>query len=359
MLSRKLASDISKKMMEIIPYNVNIMDEKGVIIGSGDSSRLGRVHEGALETLKEKRSIEIEKENGGTKPGVNTPIFFRGDVIGVIGITGKPSEVRQFSKIVSITAELLINQEYSLNEYLIEKKLKEEYIYELLYSDKEYDDDFIQKGKMLDIDISKDRFAIVLRYKKESEEKIKKVLDKKLSKDEFFINIGSDRIALISVCEYKEEYRGRKILSYLKDFNIKIGVGEGLKTIHHSFIQGVKALNIGEKLKGKENIFFYNKIKLFYFMEEFFRKDDNKEIIKRLKREDKELFYTFITYFDMNGEKNNTAKKLHIHRNTLSYRLSKIEEITELSFENYIDLFQYLSSYIGYKLEDICANEQK
>ena len=86
-------------------------------------------------------------------------------------------------------------------------------------------------------------------------------------------------------------------------------------------------------------------------MEEFFFQEENKEIINKITNEDKELFETFITYFDMNGERNKTAEKLHIHRNTLSYRLKKIEELTSLKFEEYTDLFQYLSSYIGYKLK--------
>lgn len=51
MLSRELAQNISKKMMEVIPYNVNIMNEKGVIIGSGDKNRIGNIHKGAVETL--------------------------------------------------------------------------------------------------------------------------------------------------------------------------------------------------------------------------------------------------------------------------------------------------------------------
>ena len=57
-------------------------------------------------------------------------------------------------------------------------------------------------------------------------------------------------------------------------------------------------------------------------------------------------------YFDMNGDKNKIATELHIHRNTLNYRLKKIEELTSLNFDNYIDLFQYLSSYISYKLRN-------
>lgn len=61
MLSKELAQSIVNKVMEVIPYNVNIMDEDGVIIGSGDSSRIGSLHEGALEALKNKKQLRFLK----------------------------------------------------------------------------------------------------------------------------------------------------------------------------------------------------------------------------------------------------------------------------------------------------------
>lgn len=351
MISKELAQNISNKMMDVIPYNVNIMNDKGIIIGSGDKSRIGNIHEGALETLKKKYVIEIDKEKGKVKPGVNTPIFFRGNVIGVIGITGSPAEVRQFSKLVSVTAELLINQEYTLNEYLIKKKLEEEYIYELLYSNKEYDNDFIQRGKMLGIDITKRRIVIILSYDKKFENKVISILNNFLDMEEKFISTSNNRIAVIMLDDKKFNDKLIRLKNALKNYFVRIGIGTNHKIIQHSFLEGIEALNIGEKLYEKEVLSFYKKIKLFYYMEEFFFQEENKEIINKITNEDKELFETFITYFDMNGERNKTAEKLHIHRNTLSYRLKKIEELTSLKFEEYTDLFQYLSSYIGYKLE--------
>lgn len=58
MLNRELAQNIVNKMMEVIPYNVNIMNHKGVIIGSGDSNRIGMIHNGALEALRVKRLLK-------------------------------------------------------------------------------------------------------------------------------------------------------------------------------------------------------------------------------------------------------------------------------------------------------------
>lgn len=352
MLSKKLAQNISKKMMEIIPYNINIMDENGVIIGSGDKYRIGSIHKGAIETLKKKCVTEVYEDIEGAKIGVNTPIFFRGKIIGVIGITGDLDKVRQFSKLVSVTAELLINQEYTLNEYIIKKKLEEEYLYELLYSNKEYDNDFIQRGKSLGIDLNEKRAIIILNYEREDEELIKVKLEKIIENNEYFINISNNRLAMILIFSSNFNEKVRRIDRSLESYKISIGVGNQHGILQNSLIEAIEAVNIGQKLYKNNRIIFYNKIKFFYYIDDFFPQEQNEEIIQNIKAEGKDLINTFIMYFDMNGDKNKIATELHIHRNTLNYRLKKIEELTSLNFDNYIDLFQYLSSYISYKLRN-------
>ena len=55
----KLAQDIVDKTMKILGKNINIMDENGIIIGSGDRKRLDQFHEGAAKVIKEKKKLVI------------------------------------------------------------------------------------------------------------------------------------------------------------------------------------------------------------------------------------------------------------------------------------------------------------
>lgn len=52
MLNKKSAQKIVNKMMEVVLYNINVMDNEARIIGSGDQSRIGTHHCGAAEALK-------------------------------------------------------------------------------------------------------------------------------------------------------------------------------------------------------------------------------------------------------------------------------------------------------------------
>lgn len=58
-ITYKLAQNIVNKTMNILKKNINIMDKKGVIIGSGYKSHLNQFHEGAAKVIKKGKKLEI------------------------------------------------------------------------------------------------------------------------------------------------------------------------------------------------------------------------------------------------------------------------------------------------------------
>lgn len=99
-ITHQLAQQIVDRTIRIIGKNINIMDENGYIVGTGDRSRLNKYHEGAALVIKNKEKMFIYPENKesliGVKPGVNLPIEDNNRLIGVVGITGNPDEVGPF-----------------------------------------------------------------------------------------------------------------------------------------------------------------------------------------------------------------------------------------------------------------------
>ncbi len=59
-LDTKMAQDIVARTMRIIDTNINVMDARGRIIGSGDRERIGELHEGALLVLSQGRVVDID-----------------------------------------------------------------------------------------------------------------------------------------------------------------------------------------------------------------------------------------------------------------------------------------------------------
>lgn len=116
MLFPDLANKIVREVRRLIKENIIIINIQGVIIASTDIERIGQFHEGALRCAKQKKTVIITKEDErrlhGVKAGMNLPLLFHDEVIGVIGITGEPENISQYGEILRKMTELLIHENY-------------------------------------------------------------------------------------------------------------------------------------------------------------------------------------------------------------------------------------------------------
>lgn len=115
-LDHDLAQDIVDRAMAILPCNVNVMDSQGLILGSGEPERINTRHEGAQLVLANGRIVELDADAArclkGVQPGVNLPLMLDGRLIGVLGLTGEPQQLRTYGELVRMTAEMLLAQRY-------------------------------------------------------------------------------------------------------------------------------------------------------------------------------------------------------------------------------------------------------
>ncbi|WP_139905773.1 CdaR family transcriptional regulator [Clostridium thermarum] len=347
-LTEHLAQNIVDKMMEVIPYNVNIMNADGIIIGSGDKSRIGQLHQGAVKAIREEKLIAVHKIAGGAKPGVNVPIYFNNEIMGVIGISGDPSTVEAFASIVKVTAELLINQEYAFNERRTRERVKEEFLYQWAYS-KDYDENFLHMAEALHIDLNINRTAVVINN---GEKNIVDKLKKYLYPEEYVVRINLGRVLIFMKADNKLNKRIITLCESL--YNItKVGVGSKQEIMSKSVQQAIKAIGITEKLGMKKKICNYSELAFIDSIVKTIKKDSFYSLVEKINEESKglDLIDTLITYIMLNGEVNSTAAELHIHRNSLNYRLKKIQEITGKDPRNFVELMELFIACILYKLK--------
>ncbi len=135
-LNDNLARQIVARAMKILSFSVNVMDERGLIIASGNPERIHERHEGAVLALTENRVVEISEATAlqlkGVRPGINLPIAYQGELIGVIGISGDPDEVRAYAELVRMTAELILEQAALTEQLQWDKRHKEELVLQLI-----------------------------------------------------------------------------------------------------------------------------------------------------------------------------------------------------------------------------------
>lgn len=330
-LTVKAAEEIVREVMKVIPYNVNVMDQDGVIIGSGEKSRIGTLHEGASEAIKRGEPVDIFTSGEGIREGVNEPIFVNGDIVGVVGITGPVKEVKPFSQLVRISAALLLEHSATLFNKMEEKRHKEEFLHELLDCKNPYTPSLKERALIYDMDLEKEVRVMVLLSS--SPDETERVL-----KEENYIKRESGRFI---VCLQKEaDPLIREILK--EEGLVKIGLGDSHFSTSMSLEQADKALDTGLKIRPRQSCFYWSDWGLFSELSsmEFTSLCRSRTAKLRERGQKQNLFETLKTFIEENCEIGETAWRLNIHRNTLGYRLDKIQEITGKNPRDILDLME-------------------
>ena len=164
-LDTKMAQDIVARTMRIIDTNINVMDARGRIIGSGDRERIGELHEGALLVLSQGRVVDIDdavaKHLHGVRQGINLPLRLEGEIVGVIGLTGEPESLRKYGELVCMTAEMMLEQSRLMHLLAQDSRLREELVMNLIQAE-ENTPALTEWAQRLGIDLNQPRVAAVV-----------------------------------------------------------------------------------------------------------------------------------------------------------------------------------------------------
>ena len=189
----------------------------------------------------------------------------------------------------------------------------------------------------------------------------------------FWVVDGSQIILLIGLTESKKDKSNvliRKVEQFLSDSLGKLethvsvgqviaGYGRGYKSyteIVKSYQEALHAVKI-KKLFPREiaGIHGYHELGIYRYLlkckqwdEEQGYENERLEVLKQYDRDNQTAMQeTLETFLDAAGKVNVTAQRLHIHINTLSYRLRRIEEIMQVDLEN---MNQRTSLYLELKM---------
>jgi carbohydrate diacid regulator len=165
-LSTHLAQDIVARTMRIIPFNVNVMDAHGVILASGDAARVGELHDGALLALAKRATVEVDAASSrlmhGAKPGINLPLVVGGRLCGAVGLSGAPAAVRQFGELVRLTAEMILEQASLAGELQRDSRYREAFVLNLIRPDAGGRPDLEAWGRRLGVDLRRMQVVFLL-----------------------------------------------------------------------------------------------------------------------------------------------------------------------------------------------------
>lgn len=218
--------------------------------------------------------------------------------------------------------------------------------------------DVYNRAKNMHIPIEARRAVIMIEPKNPNDNLILEVLKGlyETSTKDFVTAVDESHIILVKMLEDREGYKElNKIAKYIVDIlnteamvNVRVAYGtivDEIKDVSKSYKEAGMALDVGRIFYEEKNVLAYDQLgigRLIHqlpislcdmFLSEIF---EGKEI-----EFDEETLTTVHKFFDNNLNISETARQLFLHRNTLVYRLEKIQKKTGLDVRVFDDALTF------------------
>ena len=357
--------------MSLLGRDVSLIDPTGEVVASYDPNLVETKLAGAESVLRSKEAVELADQHA-----VGFPVMRDGQVAAAIIIHSDFKTVKDFIPITGSLVELLFDREAEQSLAGNLDQLLWQFFHSLSDAERER---IVSEVRLLGVDLTKPRFVVLVHYPGFADE-LATAKDKAAPITRFKENFGREIAAVFPTSNdntityfghnrfllLKDASKGTETLEIFRQKseqmlrnigkNLTLGVGglylgvEGLLT---SFREADTALRLGMKMHEPGGTYFVDDLGLYVVFGNV-SADKQIQMAKKLlapllKEED--LLKTVRSYFSENLNLTKAAEKLHIHRNTLIYRLGKIKDLTKLDPENFEDAVQIKLALVLLDLE--------
>jgi carbohydrate diacid regulator len=349
-LSAELAGEIADETTRILGHNVLITDENAQVIGSGDVSRVGTIHEASVAVVKSGVAASHNAAEAaalvGVRPGITMPIVLDGAVVGTVGITGSPAQVVRLGRLVQRQTEILLRESLFQRTRLLRENRLTQLARDIVEFDPRIVDEQIihATGVELGYDLGQQRGAIMFEVQPGPESYPSSVR----AIGEVF-DAGTDIVAELAAGRYvvlhhpspddAETLRSlaRRAAALLRERHgvvVHIGIGEsgsGVAALADSCADAKAALQLAGDGTGEiREISDLRVRQLLDSTSNVARARFTRSQLVRLSGENDfpALRETLVAWCECGFNLVTTAQRLAIHRNTVIYRLDKVSRLT-------------------------------
>lgn len=363
-----LTTEVARRIVErtgpVVGRNVNVMDERGLILASGDPARLRHRHEGALVAAERGSAVVIDADESrmlrGVQPGVNIPLHHRGVVVGVIGISGPPEEVRILADLIRVTAELILEQAVDLESGHRRQQAREELLTGLV-TGRGDDASTARRAADLSIDLTVPRRCTVVRAAGEQEVEALRAVQWGVAAlpDTLHARTDADELAVwwpADAHRVAEDVR-RVVRTHADHLRVAEGrVVAGVGAVQESWRSALDTLAVADlaaDLYEQRDLPF---VALLRGLRDDRRAEEIAAPWRALEAADRhgELRATLRAWIEHDLHPGRCAAALHVHRNTLRGRLDRIERVTGLGVRRVPGLLQL---YVGPLLAEVSRDD--
>lgn len=391
MLDPPVAQEVSDTITAAIGHNVLITDDHGIVIGSGDTARVGSFHEASMPVIARAAGAHHDEAGAsrleGVLPGVTLPLLLGGRVVGTVGITGPPEVVQRFGEIVRIQTEIMLRETMLVRLAALRERALEELFGALTSFDADLlsEEALTTRAAELGYHLDLPRVAAVLAVESEPVAKegersseaprslridlVRTVRTVFARSQDLVAAVGQQGIGVL--CEVnpgdRSQVRPRRLcaraigeLQARHRVTCRAGIGQPgsvLDDLRQSYEDAWTALRLGRRLDPEQAIYHteeYRVPDLLLGVSVRSRQRYRTQTLGSLPSQSNwsELRRTIMAWCESGYRLVDTARTLKVHRNTLVYRLERLEELTGSSLRDYRHAF---ALYLACLLTDLEA----
>ena len=359
----KLFENMIYQIREVIDKEFGVMDGIGLILACSDEGKVGRTNPLAAEVAETKDRFCVIDGVSFQKVYVkNKPEF-------ITYICSDDEESRKCLSLISINV-------YNIRIYHEDKFDKSNFIKNIIMENIP-PGDIALRAKELHLAYGAYRAVFLIKTGKTKDiyphEVIQNLFPNKVK--DFVVVLDNEETVLVKELKSGDDHKeiervaGTIIDTLNTELMIKahIGIGsvtDNIKDIGRSFKEARTALHIGGIFESDRLIISYNNLglgRLIYqlpvalcklFLQEVF----NEGAFDAL---DPENLLTIRKFFENNLNISETSRQLYVHRNTLVYRLDKIQKMTGLDIRKFDDAIIFKFSMLVKQYLDKCGDAKK
>lgn len=339
---QKMIADISR----IIKENCSVWSAEGKCLATISDDQNNMADDVRI-LLNEAGDINVRK----SERGACFVVRYKGDVMYIFAIH-KPTDN------IGVLGELCVNQ-FENMLHLYEKRVDRNRFFQQLILDNLLLVDVHSQAKKMNLEVNVPRVVFVVEQKKKGDhlllETMKGIFDNGV--EDVVTSVDESHIILIKTLSEKDTYKDVSALAkMLVDtlsmealVHVRVAYGtiiDELKDVSKCYKEASMALDVGRIFYAHRDVLAYNELgigRLIYqlpyslcemFLQEVFRGD-------ALNQFDKETLATVNAFFENDLNISETARKMYLHRNTLGYRLDKIQKTTGLDVKKFDDALTF------------------
>ncbi len=320
---------------DVFERKIGVIDENGFIISPSNPKEIDASVESILEKCADSNTIYHFAECTFLSFGKQKTEY-------IVFASGEDAEALRCCKALGVavgSVKVLYDEKYDRSNFV-----------KNIILDNILPGDIYAKAR--ELNIAHDAARVVFNISKENlsadEVSVREIIEGIYpdSEKDFVITVDSENIVLVkevdeNITPEKLENIAKTIFDNLQSealITVTVGVGtvvKGVPELAKSYKEAQIAIEVGKAFDEEKNIINYENLgigRLIYqlpttlcelFLSEIFKKGDIDSL-------DRETLLTIQKFFENNLNVSETSRQLYVHRNTLVYRLDKVQKITGL-----------------------------